>query len=298
MLDIEKLVPEAYIKDSRDFQLFCKLLGSVVNSSKYDCDSMLNVLNPSKCNNRFLKLLSTYVNYRAKNNPTDEDLRVILESYPYLIRYRGCEQGIKKAICLALKLSNIKDTDYILNISKDKIIQVSINEFFNIRYMKEFIELVKPVGYYVDMAVTNNESFSTTVHVRDNYTMKTQSTVESSAVTSSYVAEDATGITATVREIGRQEVISNLDDFVVVIYNYDGKRIEKYYNVTGYDQNATTTTVKIPIYGTDDLYLTSTNAKENWSDGSGNAVPAGSEVEFTLTRVSKTSRYRVEYNLS
>ena len=48
---IEKNVPEIYVRESRDFQLFCRLYDCVFDGVKFDIDSMLNVLDTHSCNN-------------------------------------------------------------------------------------------------------------------------------------------------------------------------------------------------------------------------------------------------------
>lgn len=171
MLDIEQLTPPVYSKNSRDFQFFSKLLQTAVNSVKYNADNLQNMYDPFKCNDRMLDLLCSIYNYQPKNNPTDQDLRVILTNYTRLMKNKGNRLGIEQAVAMALKLQHINreysvvikrmvnsggadvDTAYNENgqLQYDQnnsfIITIGINNAFEMKYLKEFLDLVKPVGY-------------------------------------------------------------------------------------------------------------------------------------------------------
>ena len=88
MINIEKLLPDIYYKESRDFKLFSKLLEIVVNSSDLNIKNMVNILNPELTKDSFLDILATALNYKPKNNFSNDELRIILNNYLYLIRHR------------------------------------------------------------------------------------------------------------------------------------------------------------------------------------------------------------------
>lgn len=228
MIEIEKLVPEIYKKDSRDFQLFCKLLELVVNSVNYNATNISNVTDPIKCQNSMLDLLCTMFNYQPKYEPTDEDLRTILSNYSYLIRHRGSILGIKQAISMALKLNN-KSGDYryahtnMVNSSLQPItraydnngvkqmddknsfkISVGVTDEVNTHFLKEFIDVVKPIGYIVNIEQIKMAGNTSKVGVIIDYEGDLQQASEFEAVPSS---TDVDTQSANATEINRQEII-------------------------------------------------------------------------------------------
>ena len=190
MLDIEKLTPEIYSKDSRDFQFFCKLLALVVNSAQYNANNITNMYDPHKCNDRMLDLLCSMFNYQPKNNPTDQDLRVILTNYSRLMKNKGNRLGIEQAVAMAMKLQHLDknftvtirkmvndnnvdektayDDNHNLQYNKDKsfIINVGINDAFEMKYLREFLDLVKPVGFLYEAYQVNVGKYSSKVDTK------------------------------------------------------------------------------------------------------------------------------------
>lgn len=48
---LQNNVPEVYVKESRDFQLLCRLYDCILNGVKFDIDSMLNITDSKSCSN-------------------------------------------------------------------------------------------------------------------------------------------------------------------------------------------------------------------------------------------------------
>lgn len=188
MLDIESFVPGIYVKKSRDFQMFCKVLEIATNNVKFNADTITDIYDPFKCNNRMLELLCTLYNYQPRRDVSDTDLRTILANYPYLIKHKGTKKGIEAAVSLAVKLTgkslswhcDIETKDNSGN-SIHKVI-VTISDKYDERYLKEFMELVLPVGYLVEAGVASydshtSEAFITMETTKDKYEAKDVSSV-------------------------------------------------------------------------------------------------------------------------
>lgn len=161
MLNVESFVPAVYVKESRDFQMFCKALEIIINDVKYNADTITDVYNPFKCRNRMLELLCTLYNYQPRRDISDTELRIILANYMYLVKHKGTRKGIEAAISLAVKLTG-KSLSWSCDIqTKDnqgnslhKVI-VSISGTYDRRYLQEFMNVVLPVGYVLEDSVAS-----------------------------------------------------------------------------------------------------------------------------------------------
>lgn len=172
MLKIESFVPNVYVKKSRDFQMFCKVLEIIANGAKYQSDTITDCYNPYICNNRMLDLLSTLYNYNSEKEISDHDLRMILTNYPYLIKHKGTRAGIEAAVSLTAKLTgkNVSwSCDYINkdenNNAVHKVI-VTMSDTYDERYLKEFMNLVLPVGFEVESSISGYHQAATNVSVK------------------------------------------------------------------------------------------------------------------------------------
>lgn len=175
MLDIEKMVPYIYLKESRDFQLYSRLLELVINSVKYDIDSITNIYNPQLCNDRMLDLLCSIYNFKNRNKYTDEDLRIILAGFPYLIKYKGTQKGIEYAIALVLKAQNLEN-EYFVNIirknddtTKEYTIQIGTLENINETYLLDLLDYVKPVGFKTEILQITKEMYQSDIRTTITY---------------------------------------------------------------------------------------------------------------------------------
>lgn len=159
-IDLNNNVPDIYPNESRDFQLYLRLLNVIIGGTKFDIDHIVDIFDPKICNNRVLDLLCTTFNFNPKIKFTDQDLRLILSGFGGLIRNKGTRKGIEQAISLVMKTQNITTPYYIDIINKDPeranssinyYIELQIDQVVNRSYLLELLEYVKPVGYTVDI---------------------------------------------------------------------------------------------------------------------------------------------------
>ena len=104
MFNVKKNVPDAYVRKSRDFQLMCNVYNVLQMATKFDIDSILNITNTKYCNDTTLKLLQTKLGFFTNYELVGEDLRTLLNSFPYLVRKKGTLTGIKQCIQLFFKI--------------------------------------------------------------------------------------------------------------------------------------------------------------------------------------------------
>lgn len=151
-------VPPVYVNDSRDFQLLCRLYDCVNNSVTSDIDTMTNVLVSNDCNSVVLDLLSTKVGFFPKHNITNEELRYIVDAFPYIIAYKGSRRSIEEAVNVFLKINKINSGVYIEIINKSNregiesyTIRIGIEAVFkDTRILDEMFRYILPTGYTVE----------------------------------------------------------------------------------------------------------------------------------------------------
>lgn len=177
MLDCINFVPHIYTKESRDMQFFLKLLELVVNSSKLNADSITNAYTPTKCPNRLLGLLATLYNYNSLYDITDSDLRIILDNYNFLTKYKGTRKGIEQAISIVVRLTGELATSFAYDILKyDEqgkpvyIIRVSIDGEYSRRYLQELMNVVMPVGFLLESYKASISSMNTRLEFQHSAT--------------------------------------------------------------------------------------------------------------------------------
>lgn len=156
MIDLTKhFVPEVY-SNSRDFRVFLRIIEVLVNSLKYNIDHFLDLYSPEDCPDNLLPLLAGMVGYEYDNTLSIDNNRVIIKYFPYLIRNRGSERGIKLAAALSLNMYNSLDDNSVvaeeIDVAFDYekgIIYVYYPKGYEVR--KYLIEVVRPVGMTVEL---------------------------------------------------------------------------------------------------------------------------------------------------
>ena len=111
MFRLQNNVPQVYVEQSRDFQLFCRVLDILQNGTKFDIDSIINVLDPFLANDRMLELLCTKVGFFPKHHYDAEILRHIIAVFPYAIKHKGSEAGIRAAVNSIIKAESVTSAD-------------------------------------------------------------------------------------------------------------------------------------------------------------------------------------------
>lgn len=111
MIKVEKFTPEIYSKESRDYQLMCRVYDCIFNSTKADVDSIIHLLNTDTISSTFLPLLKTKLGYNSETILKDDELRYILRVFPYIIRAKGSTKAVEQMVNMCLKLYNL-NADY------------------------------------------------------------------------------------------------------------------------------------------------------------------------------------------
>ena len=129
MFRLQNNVPEVYVQESRDFQLFCRLYDSVFGGLKYDTDSLLRSIETSKCPEQLFELLKLKVGLFTNLPLTNDQLRLLLIAYPTLIRYKGTKKGLDFCAYLIQRMTKTLHSNVGMNvINNTHTVQVIIQE--------------------------------------------------------------------------------------------------------------------------------------------------------------------------
>lgn len=116
-------VPYFY-KNSRDYQAILAILDLIINVTKINIDTLIDNLDPNKCNYLLLELLASFVGYNYDPKESYEANRLIINNYVNMIRNRGNQVGIKTATALSFN-------------AKEDIDRVEELDMFSVRYLKD-----------------------------------------------------------------------------------------------------------------------------------------------------------------
>lgn len=107
-LDLVKNTPPVYTEESRDFQLFLRMYNATFNSMINDANSIKYLTDSKSCKDIILPLVKSRVGFLSTRDIPDSALRVILNGFSDIIRYKGTLKGVTLATNLFLNSLNIK----------------------------------------------------------------------------------------------------------------------------------------------------------------------------------------------
>lgn len=150
----QSYVPESY-RESRDYRVFLRQLSTLLSVLKYNIDHFPDLYSADECPDHLLPLLSTMVGYKYKEEKSLVSNRKIIRSFPYLLRNRGSELGIKLAVALSINtdqsVTRVYSIDTIV-VSPDVekgVLRIYYPRIDVIDW--ELIEYVRPVGMRIEL---------------------------------------------------------------------------------------------------------------------------------------------------
>lgn len=108
LLRIQGEVPDPYVEQSRDFQTLCRAYDCVVNSVKFDVDSIAKITDTGEVRSNLLPLLQTKLGFFTSAEIDSDALRLILSVFPELIKRKGSLKAVRGAVNVFLKISRVR----------------------------------------------------------------------------------------------------------------------------------------------------------------------------------------------
>ena len=176
MFRIQDNVPEVYVEESRDFQLFCRLYDCWHGGAKFRIDSIINSLEPIMVSDNYLELLATRVGFFPRIHIDSNVLRYIVAAFPYIIRNKGTEEGVRAAVHAVMKAEvDPRSTEEVIvtfiNMQQTADTQIPIynvsistkNDIYNKAALREVLRYVLPFGYTYTLTRYGSSSSTGTV---------------------------------------------------------------------------------------------------------------------------------------
>lgn len=181
MIESRNFVPDYYAQ-SRDYQVFLKIVDIVINSAKADIDYFTSLISPELCKARMLPLLANYVGYNYDFEEKVKTNRAIIKNWPTLKHHRGSLIGISMAVALAFnQLDDLEEDEkfQLFNIDFDTVKdkhgritrKIKVYVYFPAYLSKlyDLIEAVRPAGTVVEITPAASISSSETIVLTDEF---------------------------------------------------------------------------------------------------------------------------------
>lgn len=149
-MKVDKLLPEVYYKESRDFAYVGRLVEIVLNYMKTAADCVnLNVDNENIDGN-IVDLLVDTLGFELRHAYVNKDLIGISSAFSSLLKYKGSTAAIELAVRLLLNSQGIKnqaDFDFCILDSEKAEIQINIPDALSdIILLEDLFDYILPVG--------------------------------------------------------------------------------------------------------------------------------------------------------
>lgn len=171
MFRLENNVPHVYVNESRDFQLMCRLFDAAFSSVKYSTDSLRHVSETSQCNDALLDLLRYKLGLFKSLSCTKDQLRMILEVFPYVTRKKGSIQAVAAVLNLFHRMfgeGNPPPEFNIYTISQDKQLVITFPyDLKNTQLLVELLMYVLPAGIFTSVEIVVATRPTMTLYAND-----------------------------------------------------------------------------------------------------------------------------------
>lgn len=166
LFKLEENVPDIYVEMSRDFQLLCRVYDILVNSNIITQSKIRQQLNIDQIDDKLLKLLAGRLGFSSDNYIPTEVMRSILLQFPFMIKNKGTKVGIEQAIRSVIKQTSKVNSVYVSDITiATGEIKVTVESddagAVDMSYLSNVLKYVVPVGYTVNVAVSQTSTSST-----------------------------------------------------------------------------------------------------------------------------------------
>lgn len=173
MIRTQEMVPDYYIEKSRDFQVLCRILDYLYNSTKYNSESLKNITNTKHAKDTILPLIGDKFGIYDKDAYST---RAMLDALPCALKYKGSLHSVVTLINAFLDsmeifdfatVYNAKDEDSAEQVSnilnrpvKPYTLVIVLSSYPNLtklRILDTYLRMVIPSGMFVDYVFGYNK---------------------------------------------------------------------------------------------------------------------------------------------
>ena len=175
MFRLQDNVPEIYVQASRDFQLFCRLYDAIQGGVKFSIDSLQDATSTKSCNASLLELLKTKLGLFTSTEVSEENMRLVLSAFPYIMRCKGSLRGVHYILNLFSRLTDEHEAIGIIDEEKlttDHELHVTFpRDLKNDTLLIELLKLILPAGYMLTYAIAQRTDTDITFGIDSNLTI-------------------------------------------------------------------------------------------------------------------------------
>lgn len=168
MIRTQNKVPDYYVEKSRDFQVLCRILDFLLNSTKYNSESILRLTDTERAKDTVLPLIGDKFGIYDKDAYS---MREMLDALPCALKYKGSLHAVLTLVNAFLDSMDIFDyatvyvaknkasADEISSILNRKVLPYSIiiilSSYPNLTKLKildTYLKMVIPTGVHLEYA--------------------------------------------------------------------------------------------------------------------------------------------------
>lgn len=180
MFRVENNVPEVYIRESRDFQMFSRLYDLVFQSARFSIDSLETASDTMRCNDALLPLIAKKVGFFTDLKLTSNADRQLLSAFPYIINYKGSLAGIQLVANLFERIMNTKVTVE-LNYEDSSRVTIVFDKYApNVTLLYSLLDYIRPTGLIVDYRIQSTLKFDVDYETYDEISIRKLLAVDTS----------------------------------------------------------------------------------------------------------------------
>lgn len=188
MIKTDRLIPDVYYGESRDFQVLGRSFDLIANIVKTNIDSQAHNSVDQSADANMLSLIALTVGFMPKHIYDNGDLAAVCSSFRELLRIKGTKQSIETAIKILLNRQNISvnydlvtlDVDAETNVKTHNVTIMLPDGVSDVILFEDLLEYILPAGWTYRFVSINASSFGHAI----GSTVSASSTIESAGVDS------------------------------------------------------------------------------------------------------------------
>lgn len=165
MIEFEKLSPQVYYKESRDFQLFGRIYDVILNYLKYNTLIINDYTKNINTNSKLLELMCNTLGFKTKHNYNDLELSALCSIFIKCMKSKGSIKSIKLLLDMITCIENSSSEIKIIKDYEGKSLSILIpSDITDWTLIRDVMDYIMPAGSsYLLQSQTLVESKTETV---------------------------------------------------------------------------------------------------------------------------------------
>lgn len=172
-MKFDKMIPEVYYKESRDFSFVGRVIEVMLNYLKTNVDLVGQYpINNNEASSSLIELMATTLGFESKHKYQNKDLVSLCSVFALLLRNKGNKKSIEDAITTLMRSQGIDDTFSIeADPNEDYKYVIYVPQKLNdIVLLEDIYEYILPAGwnYTIRMLSSGSGTYSDSVSAKDD----------------------------------------------------------------------------------------------------------------------------------